>query len=282
MKSNIFNNVETRIVNKDTTFDAKDVYGVFLCKNGKAQVTMGSKEFAIARNSMCVFMPFADMVVQSHSDDFEGIIIMEGMDSLNGAMPNIPFKNRLQIRQNPCITITDEQKIRIQEIMKLYHSKKELYTQTCLEDTETIIEHLFKSLTDLIVYELINIYYESEPIKATPQRREHLVFDRFLSSLLQNYATERTVAFYAKQQRLTPGYFTSVIKALSGKNAIQWIEEVTIMRAQQYLVSSNLSIREIAEKLNFLDQSAFGRYFKNYTGISPLKFRTAKGKYHKQ
>lgn len=193
-------------------------------------------------------------------------------------MPNIPFKNRLQIRQNPCIIITDEQKTRIQEIMTLYRNKRGLYMKTITEDTEAIIEHLLRALTDLIVYELINIYYESEPIKATPQRRDHLVFDRFLSSLLQNYATERTVAFYAKQQRLTPGYFTSVIKALSGKNAIQWIEEVTIMRAQQYLVSSNLSIREIAEKLNFLDQSAFGRYFKNYTGISPLKFRAANGK----
>lgn len=278
MKSNIFNNVETKNVNKDNPFDAKDVYGVFLCKNGTAQVTMGNKEFAIARNSMCIFMPFADMAVQSHSDDFEGVIIMEGLDSLNGSMPNIPFKNRLQIRQNPCIIITDEQKTRIQETMTLYHNKRELYMKTISEDTEAIIEHLLKALTDLIVYELINIYYESEPIKATPQRRDHLVFDRFLSSLLQNYATERTVAFYAKQQRLTPGYFTSVIKSLSGKNAIQWIEEVTIMRAQQYLVSSNLSIREIAEKLNFLDQSAFGRYFKNYTGISPLKFRAANGK----
>lgn len=278
MKNNIFSNIEIKTVNAEHPFNIKDIYGVFLCQEGTAQITIGNKEFSIAANSLCIFMPFADMIVQNYSRDFKGIIIMEGVDSLNGAMPHLPFENRLQMRQNPCTTINNEQKKRLQQMLNQYQEKILFYEEKINNDTETFILSLVKTLTDLLVYEIVNIYYEAEPITAEPQKRDHLVFDRFLSALLQHYATERSVAFYAKQQNLTPGYFTSVIKALSGKNAIQWIEEVTIMRAQQYLLSSTLSIREISEKLNFLDQSAFGRYFKNYTGISPLRYRAEKGK----
>jgi AraC-like DNA-binding protein len=39
-------------------------------------------------------------------------------------------------------------------------------------------------------------------------------------------------------------------------------------------VHSNLSVTEIAHRLNFPDQSYFAKFFKREVGISPLQYRT--------
>ena len=38
----------------------------------------------------------------------------------------------------------------------------------------------------------------------------------------------------------------------------------------------DLSIKEIASELNFSTQSFFGKYFKQYVGISPTEYRNGK------
>ena len=40
------------------------------------------------------------------------------------------------------------------------------------------------------------------------------------------------------------------------------------------LLNSSLSVKEIADALGFPNQSFFGRYFRQYTGISPTEFRS--------
>ncbi|MSB60929.1 helix-turn-helix domain-containing protein, partial [Paeniclostridium sordellii] len=39
------------------------------------------------------------------------------------------------------------------------------------------------------------------------------------------------------------------------------------------LSSSTLSIQEISDRLNFANQSFFGKYFKQHVGISPTEYR---------
>lgn len=70
-----------------------------------------------------------------------------------------------------------------------------------------------------------------------------------------------------------PRYFSSVIKEKSGSSALQWIIQNVITEAKYLLDNTDLSIKEIATKLNFPTQSFFGKYFKQYVGISPKEYR---------
>lgn len=54
---------------------------------------------------------------------------------------------------------------------------------------------------------------------------------------------------------------------------MQWIETFTILQAQHSFRLTKLSIKEIAYKLHFPDQSVFGRYFKKHCGVSPSEYR---------
>lgn len=116
-------------------------------------------------------------------------------------------------------------------------------------------------------------YFSSHPVSAVPQNREDIIFNRFLVSLYEHCHKERTVRFYADEQHLSPYYFSTIVRNKSGKSALQWIEDVTMTYARQYLNDSAASIKEIANRMNFPDQSTFGRYFKHREGCSPSKYR---------
>ena len=79
-----------------------------------------------------------------------------------------------------------------------------------------------------------------------------------------------------RQAMLVRPIFSSVIKEKSGSSALQWIIQNVITEAKYLLDNTDLSIKEIATKLNFPTQSFFGKYFKQYVGISPKEYRNKK------
>lgn len=83
----------------------------------------------------------------------------------------------------------------------------------------------------------------------------------------------RTVQYYADEQHLSPYYFSSIIKERSGRSALQWIAGVTMTFIRQYLKCTDISIKEIADSMDFPDQSTFSRYFKRHEGCTPSEYR---------
>jgi AraC-type DNA-binding domain-containing proteins len=64
-----------------------------------------------------------------------------------------------------------------------------------------------------------------------------------------------------------------VIKEAGGKSAGEWIDERVILEVKALLKSTNMTIQQISDELNFPTQSSFGKYFKRLTGISPKEYR---------
>ena len=108
------------------------------------------------------------------------------------------------------------------------------------------------------------------------QNKKDVIFQNFMLALFRLYRKERDVAYYARMQHITPRYFSTIIKEKSGNSALQWIVQMVITEAKQLLEGSDLSIKEIADQLNFPTQSFFGKYFKQYVGISPKEYRKGK------
>ena len=106
--------------------------------------------------------------------------------------------------------------------------------------------------------------------------RKEYIFERFYESLVQSYQSERSVKFYADQLCLTPKHLSGVVKEVSGKTVGEWIDELVILEAKALLNSSSMNIQEIADRLNFANQSFFGKYFKHYTGMSPKEYRKSR------
>ena len=88
-----------------------------------------------------------------------------------------------------------------------------------------------------------------------------------------NYTQHRSLSFYAEQLYITPKYLTLLVKEATGRSATQWINDFVITEAKNLLRFSGKNVQQVAYALNFSNQSAFGKYFKHLTGISPTAYQ---------
>ena len=124
------------------------------------------------------------------------------------------------------------------------------YKEIANDSNRKFIQEALISIVTFGCFDVLNVFFESKPIDSLPRTHNETIYDRFISSLLLNYPSKRTVAFYAEEQHLSPAYFSVVIKEVSGKSVMQWIVDVTIMRAKQLLTGSQLSMKDIANEFN--------------------------------
>lgn len=113
---------------------------------------------------------------------------------------------------------------------------------------------------------------ESRPDSELSARYESIV-KRFIELLTANYRTEHNVGFYASQLNLSSHYLTLIVKETTGRSVSDFIFGMLYSDARALLLESSLSVQEITSLLNFSDQSAFGKFFKRHSGLSPLAFR---------
>jgi YesN/AraC family two-component response regulator len=124
------------------------------------------------------------------------------------------------------------------------------------------------------MYECVSIFNRYNKIyKAKLNRKEELAL-HFIELLSVNFEKERSVTYYGHQLHITPKYLTETMKEITGKTAGELIDQAVIMQAKVLLSNPSLNINQVAEALNFSDQSFFGKFFKKHVGVSPLKYRS--------
>lgn len=99
--------------------------------------------------------------------------------------------------------------------------------------------------------------------------------DRFIKLVKDMFKTERFLEYYAEELGVTPKHLSRTVKAQTGYSAASWIERFLILEAKILLKSTNLTIQQISDNLNFPTQSFFGKYFKKNVGVSPKFYRNS-------
>ena len=100
-------------------------------------------------------------------------------------------------------------------------------------------------------------------------------FQHFLDLLHSNDVKRHTVEAYASELCISPKYLTAVCKKNSGKTANEWITEHVLEDIRYYLRQTDLSIKQICDKLAFPNPSFFGKYVKDHFGMTPLELRNS-------
>lgn len=133
-----------------------------------------------------------------------------------------------------------------------------------------------RTLLTAMVYEIIRFAMgkiELEPPQgdARSDRSRDYAY-RFMELLHVHYNRERNIDFYARKLCISSKYLTGIIKNATGFSAAQWINRIVILEAKNMLRFSNKTVQEVAYAFNFPSQSAFGKYFKRITGMSPAAY----------
>ncbi len=102
----------------------------------------------------------------------------------------------------------------------------------------------------------------------------NLHFQQFLNLLHTEEMKRKSVEAYANQLCITPKYLTTICKKQSGKTAIEWIREQVLEDIRYYLRQTDLSVKQIADKLGFPNASFFSKYVREHFGKTPIQIRS--------
>ena len=166
----------------------------------------------------------------------------------------------------------------------LIHAEQEELKRLCmyydllndkLNAPESTCKHLsLNGLFTALIYEFCDVFEHNGFLMGSANYTSaENIFQRFIKLLEDPHQPFVSVNEYAALLNITPKYFSSVCKKQSGKTANEIITEEIIKTAKILLLDNHLSIKQIADRLNFANQSHFGTYFHRHTGMSPQQFR---------
>ncbi|WP_266205876.1 AraC family transcriptional regulator [Pontibacter kalidii] len=154
-------------------------------------------------------------------------------------------------------------------------NKRMLFTEEMLaEPTHNYYKEMVLNALLIFLLDLSNIIENERSISQRPNlSRDEFIIQSFIELLADHYKTEHHVSFYANQLHITPHYLTLVVKRITGQTVANFIFQMLYSEARLLLQQPRLSIQQIADMLHFSDQSAFGKFFRRKSGLSPRQFR---------
>lgn len=263
---------------EDYTFSQTDKCSLFLCQGGELDIVLEDKTYHIHQGDIYISPLLMSIQIKHRSKDLKGIMITVDIDYiLTNRKKTFDPTWSFCIYENPCLSLSKEQYMYIDQLIDALRRRIATMSTAATNTQQKIINReLVTAMGEVLCYEILSIYFARYPQQPQHKDRKNHVLQNFMVSLYQNHRMEREVTYYAQEQYLTPRYFSAIIKEKSGISALQWIIRMVIADAKQMLRSSDLSIKEIASELNFSTQSFFGKYFKQYVGISPTEYRNGK------
>ena len=89
----------------------------------------------------------------------------------------------------------------------------------------------------------------------------------------KNYMNQIALSDIARETRLSESHLSSLFKAETGINFLQYLNEVRINAAIRLLSSSSMNVSEIARSTGFPNPGYFTKIFRRFMGKTPTEYR---------
>jgi AraC-like DNA-binding protein len=239
-----------------------DFYMLLMIDKGRGTHTIDFVEYPVS-NSSIFFLAPGQAHQWSISADTTGYQVMFSPAFLAQKGPLWPF---FTPSATPLLQLNKEQ------CRQLSQEFDAMYTE--VKNKQPLYSNILHQRLQVTLLLLQRWYTAANP--GITQRTENHLINKFLQLLEKYYQQQASVQFYAQHLHITPSYLNQVCSRETGRTAGEYIRERILLEAKRMLALTAMDIREIAYSLGFRDSSYFSRFFRKYTGHTPLEFRRAK------
>ena len=254
---------------------------VVICTDGKVQAQMNGKQMELRKNQVAIVPQNVTVTDVMISPDFN----LKAMFLTNRILQSF-LREKMNI-WNDMMYIHRQHVVTMDEDEILFYTYfYDMLTLTITKGKDNplhtdVIQSLLRSAI-LAFCGRMKLMLSSETSQAdaasshdNEKMTSKVHFQHFLDLLHSNDVKRHTVEAYASELCISPKYLTAVCKKNSGKTANEWITEHVLEDIRYYLRQTDLSIKQICDKLAFPNPSFFGKYVKDHFGMTPLELRNS-------
>lgn len=222
-------------------------------------------------NTLCI-KPMHKVTNIKLSKGFQGLMLILSklfMDVAEKGVRSIPFQDMLSIRSQHAVTLPKKEINTLQKYFQLL--EKNVSTTDYPLDKE-IFQHS-ALLYHLKIFQAVLKQTQKQQSKGHISQTAFLC-DQFLKLLVQHVEKQHSVSFYAEQLHISSHYLTKISKQYLKATSNEIISRELVSQISNLLRNPSYSLQQIADRLNFYDQSSFNKFFKRHTGKTPGAYRS--------
>lgn len=261
--------INSHLVNIDTIPPVfADIFSVMLIRQGSATFSLNYRNHTVGKGDMLLFWPSLLVSLTRQSPDFVALHLLCERSLFERLLATDPAYRQYSLfffqAQSPILHLPDN------------------LAQTLADDLRQLSRHIvtpgpyqgamLQHLLHVVLLQVLGpIAHRTDT--AAPLSHPEQLFQQFITLLIRHYKQEHYTEFYARSLSISPSYLSRIIRQTTQKTAAYFINGLLYAEACRLLRHTDRTIQAIADELNFSDQSAFGKFFKANTGLSPLQYR---------
>ncbi|MBR5972678.1 MAG: helix-turn-helix transcriptional regulator [Paludibacteraceae bacterium] len=243
-------------------------FAFMLVDKGWMTIHYNGRELTIHPNDLYVYSPCLPVSVMATSDDFHGFCLMAD-EHVTIEAPSV--HDLVYLAYMPIVQLHEPKQTLASD------SVKHLLMKMCEIISYIHSDHIYKGevlrmLYSIFLLDLQNAQQRAIVHRQTPQRVEE-IFIEFIRLLPRYFAQHHDIPFYADQLHISTVYLSRVVRQVTGRTVIDYINQMLMIEATFLLKTSQLSISQIADYLHFADTPSFSKFFLRLKGMSPKEYR---------
>ena len=140
------------------------------------------------------------------------------------------------------------------------------------QSTHLFRDEVLRTLYTLFILDLTDVQEQVVGNHRYSERTtEHFV--GFMRLLTMHFIEHHDIGFYASRLCITPTHLSRIVRQVTGRTVVDYINQMLLMEASWLLQTTDLPLATIAERLHFADPSSFGKFFRRMKGLSPKAYR---------
>lgn len=163
--------------------------------------------------------------------------------------------------------ISDMERLTVENIMENIESE---YRQNTDTHTQGIIVSQLEVLLNYSERFYTRQFQTRSSVEPDILTRVHYLLQKHIDGHHKEFISVNAIA---SELNMSPHYLSDLLRSRTGMNTQQHIHAFLIERAKSMLVTTRLSVSEIAYRLGFEYPQHFNRLFKSKTGITPSEYR---------
>ena len=91
--------------------------------------------------------------------------------------------------------------------------------------------------------------------------------------IADNYHVPFSLSCAAKHSNMSPYHFLRIFKSVYGETPNEFLIRLRVEKAKKMLITENLSISEVCERVGYISLGSFSSFFLKQVGMAPTLYR---------